>query len=464
MVAVAPISKRPSCILWSEIEKWTPESVLLRFGKLPEGWRLLPVGVFAAQLENKEKVKPESEYRMAGVRWYGEGVFHRETVVGKEQSAKYLYPLKPGAIIYNRLFAWKESFAVVPEDLDGYYVSNEFPQFVIDQTIALPKYVYLLFNTKKIIGAVNAASIGSSAISRNRFKESDFLGFKIPVPPLPIQQKIVAHWEAAQASIITAKARVAEIDKAIQARFLADLGLPKPKRSTPPKCFAATWGSFERWSVSYNQAAMSMIDLTLGRYPVVELGSILEMVQYGTSEKANTAEKGTPVLRIKNIKEGRVDVSELKHIPLSKKTVEGLRLVNGDILIIRTSGSRDLVGTCAVFHEEGEFVFASYLIRLCSSPGKALPDYIAWYINSPVGRQQVNTLSRQIMQNNINSQELRSLRLPLPPLNVQKEIMSHIEAGRNEIVQQTETVNRLHGQTQIDIEKMILGTRPVETH
>ncbi|MGD9788862.1 MAG: hypothetical protein AB7U30_13060, partial [Sulfuricellaceae bacterium] len=175
MEAVAPISKRPSCILWSEIEKWTPESLLLRFGKLPEGWRLLPVGAFATQLENKEKVEPESEYRMAGVRWYGEGVFHRETVVGKEQSANYLYPLKPGAIIYNRLFAWKESFAVVPEDLNGYYVSNEFPQFEIDQAIALPKYVYLLFNTKKIIGAVNAASIGSAAISRNRFKESDFL-------------------------------------------------------------------------------------------------------------------------------------------------------------------------------------------------------------------------------------------------------------------------------------------------
>jgi type I restriction enzyme S subunit len=464
MEAVAPIFKRLSCILWSEIEKWTPESVLLRFGKLPDGWRLLPVGAFAAQLENREKVKPVSEYRMAGVRWYGEGVFHRETVVGKEQSANYLYPLKPGAIIYNRLFAWKESFAVVPDELDGFYVSNEFPQFEIDQAIALPKYIYLLFNTQKIIGAVNAASIGSAAISRNRFKESDFLGFKVPIPPLPIQQKIVAHWEAAQASVTAAKARVAEIDKELQARFLSDLGLPKPKRSTPPKCFAENWESFERWSVSYNQAAMSMIDLTLGKYPVVELGSILDMVQYGTSEKANTSEKGTPVLRIKNIKDGRIDTSELKHIALGKKALASLRLIDGDILIIRTSGSHDLVGTCAVFHEKGDFVFASYLIRLRPSPEKALSDFITWYVNSPVGRQQVNSLSRQIMQNNINSQELRSILLPLPPIDVQKEIMERIEKGRNAIDQQAETANRLYSQTQIDIEKMILGTSPVEAH
>ncbi len=57
MEVVAPTLKRPSCILWSEIEKWTPESVLLRFGKLPDDWRLLPVSAFAVQLENKEKVE-----------------------------------------------------------------------------------------------------------------------------------------------------------------------------------------------------------------------------------------------------------------------------------------------------------------------------------------------------------------------------------------------------------------------
>ena len=272
----------------------------------------------------------------------------------------------------------------------------------------------------------------------------------------------MAHWEAAQKAIIKANAHAGQIEKEIQARFLSDLGLPKPKRTIPPKCFSANWESFERWSVSYNQAVMSMVDLTRGKYPVVELGSILEMVQYGTSEKANTIKNGTPVLRIKNVKDGRVDITDLKHIPLSKKTLEGLCLLDGDILIIRTSGSRGLVGTCAVFHEDGEFVFASYLIRLRPSSKKALSDYVAWYINSSVGKQQVNTLSRQIMQNNINSQELRSLRLPLPPIDIQQEIMARIEAGRNEIIQQLETAAQLHSKTQSEIEKMILGTLSVE--
>jgi type I restriction enzyme S subunit len=64
-------------------------------------------------ISNVVKVQPDAEYKMAGVRWYGEGVFHRETVRGDSTSSQYLAPLIPGALIYNRLFAWKASFAVV---------------------------------------------------------------------------------------------------------------------------------------------------------------------------------------------------------------------------------------------------------------------------------------------------------------------------------------------------------------
>jgi type I restriction enzyme S subunit len=138
-----------------------------------------------------------------------------------------------------------------------------------------------------------------------------------------------------------------------------------------------------------------------------------------------------------------------------------LRLDDGDILIIRTSGSRDLVGTCAVFHEAGVFVFASYLIRLRTLRDKANPDFVSWYINSSIGRQQVDSLSRQIMQNNINSQELRSLRIPLPPLDVQRAIMERVAAGRAEIAREREAADRLRRETKTEVEEMILGIRSI---
>src|SRR5205823_6103820 len=107
---------------------------------LPDEWQRVRVGDAVTLVSNAVKVDPDREYRMAGVKWYGEGVFHRETVRGDGISAKWLSPVIPGALMYNRLFAWKASFAVVPDDLADCFVSNEFPQFVPDPTKVLSEY------------------------------------------------------------------------------------------------------------------------------------------------------------------------------------------------------------------------------------------------------------------------------------------------------------------------------------
>jgi type I restriction enzyme S subunit len=238
------------------------------------------------------------------------------------------------------------------------------------------------------------------------------------------------------------------------------LGLHVPKQSTLPKAFGAWWSDFFRWSVNYNQQVQTGADITQGKYPVVALGSCLCVVQYGTSEKANSMGRGTPILRINNVKRRTIDTEDLKHIELPQKVRAGLRLADGDILVIRTSGSRDLVGTCAVFHEQGEYVFASYLIRLRPDQTKANPDFIVWFLNSPLGRQQVDATSRQIMQNNINSEELRSLQIPLPPLLVQQAMMKHVEAGRLENTRLKADAQTRAEAAKADVEAMILGRRP----
>lgn len=240
--------------MWSEIQKWTSTASLLRFKNIPKGWQLIPVSDFASLIDNKEKIEPDKEYKMAGVRWYGEGVFHRETVLGKDQSASYLSPLKPQSIIYNRLFAWKESFAVVTDECNGLYVSNEFPQFEIDKNIALPEYIYLLFISKKIIEVVNAASIGSSAVSRNRFKESDFLDLKVPIPPLPIQQRIIEYWEKIKKDITVIIAAKKAIIEELNDFMIKQTHKYKLLRYS--KLFSASFSQAPQWDVKAGRAAV----------------------------------------------------------------------------------------------------------------------------------------------------------------------------------------------------------------
>jgi type I restriction enzyme S subunit len=188
---------------------------------------------------------------------------------------------------------------------------------------------------------------------------------------------------------------------------------------------------------------------------------VLDLVQYGTSEKANEEERGVPVLRIGNIKEGTIGWENLKHIQLPEKTENSLLLRDGDILIIRTSGSRDLVGTCGVYRGNRPAVFASYLIRLRVDQTKALPEFVSYFINSAAGRQQVDAVSRQIMQNNINSEEIKGLRLPLPPLPIQRKLVAEVTAARESVAAERAAAANLTADTAREVEEMILGLRSV---
>ena len=450
-------------VIWfRDLDKWNIPKILRLTSALPSGWSSVPIGNLVTQVTERVKVEKDKEYQLIGVKWYCEGTFHRETVKGNEISAPYLAPVIPNAFIYNRLFAWKQSFAIVPQQHSGFYVSNEFPQFIVDTSKILPEYLYLIFRLQKTVHAVLSASVGSAAVSRNRFKEEEFLKFEIPVPPLNIQRAIVTRWQQKQKDAAQAEAQVTQIEDNLQTQVFSDLGLRVPARTQKPKAFLTGWHAFDRWSVSFNQACLNSVDIEHGKYPVLELGNILSTVQYGTSEKANGRQIGVPVLRINNIKNGMIDISDLKHVPLDGKTKYGLLLQDGDILIIRTSGSRDLVGSCATFHEPREYVFASYLIRLRVEKDKAHPDYISWFINSPLGRQQIDALSRQIMQNNINSVELRSLQIPLPPLDVQRAIVEKVQASRAETARQRAQTAQIRKEAESELEALILGTKKIE--
>lgn len=238
----------------------------------------------------------------------------------------------------------------------------------------IPDFLEILIRMPFFLDLIECHRVG--AVKERLFVENLC---EIPVPVLDerTQRAIVVRWRKAQDEISAARQRVEKRKIAIDQHFFADLGLRSPDTVVTPKALAVWWKEFPRWGVRFNQLSQGGADILRGKYPIVELDSILEMVQYGTSEKANSTGGGIPVLRISNIKERTLELSELKHIPLPKKTVESLLLRDGDLLIIRTSGSRDLVGTCAVFRGEGDYVFASYLIRLRFDLSKVLSEFVS---------------------------------------------------------------------------------------
>lgn len=136
------------------------------------------------------------------------------------------------------------------------------------------------------------------------------------------------------------------------------------------------------------------------------------------------------MIRMSNLQANGWDLSEIKHIELEDEELDRYRLKHGDLLFNRTN-SKELVGKCEVFKEDGDWVFASYLIRVQLAADKALPEFVSSFLNSPAGRIQIDQVSRQIAgMSNVNAEELRRLEVPLPPIDVQRRLVAELEIAR----------------------------------
>ena len=205
-----------------------------------------------------------------------------------------------------------------------------------------------------------------------------------------------------------------------------------PAETGKAQCFAIKRGEIDgRIDVNYWWLTPS-VDRRLknSRFDVKSLGSLLSLVQYGCSSLAKENQPGIPILRMNNLQDDGWDLSSLKYIELGERELATYRLIPGDILFNRTN-SKELVGKCSVFHESGDWVFASYLIRVRTDQGRLLPQFASDFLAADIGRLQIDQISRQIIgMTNINAEEIRELRIPLPAIAEQHRLVAAMDTAR----------------------------------
>jgi type I restriction enzyme S subunit len=156
-------------------------------------WPRARIGDVLLPAARIEKVDPIKEYRLLGIRLDGRGPFLRETVTGSQTAARNLFRVAKNDFIYSRLFACRGAFGVIEEELDGCYVSGEFPTFVSMADRVDVDFLRYWFQLPSVITRVDEKCTGSTPLTRNRFKEHFFNALEIPLPPLAEQRRMVAR-------------------------------------------------------------------------------------------------------------------------------------------------------------------------------------------------------------------------------------------------------------------------------
>ena len=180
-------------------------------------------------------------------------------------------------------------------------------------------------------------------------------------------------------------------------------------------------------------------------WKVVTIGDIVTEVRYGTSKPAVEGGK-YPYLRMNNLTaDGHLDLNDLKYIDISDDEVEKCVVRKGDVLFNRTN-SIDLVGKTAVFDLPDDMVIAGYIIRVRLNE-KILPEVLSQYMNLEALKDILRSMAKgAVNQANINAQELQSIRIYVPDIELQKqfvEMKDQVDKSKSKIQKSLEETQLL---------------------
>jgi type I restriction enzyme S subunit len=296
--------------------------------------------------------------------------------------------------------------------------------------------------------------------SKTRIPPDEFERQIIPLPPLAEQRAIVERWRSAQAQIAAATERVEKQEASCTEQFLSSLGITPPPAIDRPKCFALRWTRLDRWAVSSATDSILGLDkLAVSKFEYVRLGE-LATVSYGIQKcPANRpGQHPHPYLRVANVRKGYLDLSEVKQIDVPDSELESYRLQPGDILFVEGNGSRAELGRVAKWNGEiADCVHQNHLIKVRVDTSRLLPDFAMIWFNTEIGRSHFfRSAKTSSGLGTINSNEVRSAPIPLPPLKVQRKLVERVTTARAEIARERAAAAQLRQTIAAEVESLIL--------
>ncbi|KVE69760.1 restriction endonuclease subunit S [Burkholderia vietnamiensis] len=356
----------------------------------PATWKTYKLGELASYINGKA-FKPE-DWKTSGL-----PIIRIQNLTDRSKPFNYCdqqveprYQIKDGDL----LISWSATLGSFIWDRGPALLNQHIFKAVPNTALVERDFLHFLMLETLDEMASHAHGIAMKHITKGKFE-----AIEVAIPPIPEQRSIVAR-------IKECLERVDEIDGLrTEAAHEAEAVLPSVLNE-----------------VFSSQSASA---------PLQTIGDVTIETRYGTSQKCHTEPIGTPILRIPNVAQGAVNYDKLKYCELGQSDLDRISLQDGDLLFVRTNGSRDLVGRCAVFNSnkhKHSFGFASYLIRVRVDRTKVLPRYLAYFLNSTNGRAEIDSRRRTSAgQFNINSENLRSIVFPVPNVTEQARLLEQLE-------------------------------------
>ncbi|WP_179007837.1 restriction endonuclease subunit S [Winogradskyella forsetii] len=375
------------------------------------------------QRKDSIKIDDTKLYKRCRVKVRGQGIVLRDEVLGKEIKTKKQYLCKEDDFLVAEIDAKVGGYGIVPKELINAIVSSHYFLFDIDEDKLNPEYLSILTKCEGFSKQVKATGSTNYAAIR----PSHVLEYLIPLPRLKEQEKIINQYNKRIALSEKQINKAIQLEIEIENYLFEALGIKKAVDKINIKgLHLVSLSQLEKWGIDFIEDISNKSTL-FDEYKINEISQISSGGTPLRSRKEYYSNGDIPW-----VKTGELE-NEIIYDSEEKITIEGLnnssaKLYEKDSLIIAmygaTIGKTAKLGVSASTNQACAVLFNI-------DNDVVLTDFLWEYLQ--IQKDSFKKLAYGSAQPNLNAGIISNYKVPIPPIDKQKEITNHILNLKNKI-------------------------------
>ena len=395
-----------------------------------KAYPMMRIGGFLKRNKTAITIQDGVKYKRVTIKVRNGGVVLRDEVMGENIGTKKQFLVSEGQFILSKIDARNGAMGIIPTELDGAVVTQDFLPYDIDATKVNPQYFVLVCTTKQFIAFCQSCSSGTT--NRQRVDEAQFLNIKVPVPSLEEQNKLVEEYNKQLAIAADAELLAIKKHRNINSLLFAELGVKISKDNVLNGLSTVAFSALDRWDIAYLQNTAKYT----AKYKSLRFENCIDHFMKGFDGKSlrmetyKTPTRDFHYIGMEHIEKATGQLIDTPIVKGSQIKSQTVTIPNGYFIYGKL---RPYLNKYWYNNTNWDNIVCSselFVFRIKDSINTRFFEVV---LGSDIVQEQIADLTSGARMPRITEEVFMNIQIPIPPLDVQKDLADQIDKITNEI-------------------------------